>query len=436
MLKLREISLLIFLFAGVLFALQSCKDEDKFGAELLPAEDIVNSYFTDTISIKGYTVSDEQLRTDNFTNILLGGYTDPVFGKTKAEFTSQVRTSGVKIRIDERTFADSMTIELVLDTVRHKNAKYYGKIGKPMNISVHRVREDIKMMKDNKIVPYYSNTSFQYDEVPLSSYCYTPSIRDSIVSLPLPIDFAQELLAFAKISKQYFVNNDTLNTIWKGLAFRVDDNSTEGAIMTFVKNKTKIRLYYHNDTTHGAFNFYINDNSGRAASFTHDFSGTPLEQQIQQPISSDSVMYIQALGGVKAKLNFPFLQNLKQKNKKIVINKAQLTVNVANDNTRARFELPSELTLVYMNDEEYYLDEYTFTDSRLRTHHYSEKYNEPNNYYQFDIPVYIQKLLDGELEDKGLYIIPRYRVAQANRLIINNWQHKSGISLALTYTIL
>ena len=87
---LLNIILPVFTLFTVFFS--SCEQNpSKIGIDLLPDEDFVDIYSTDTLGIKAYTMYDEQSISADSTRMFAGSIRDAYFGTTDCDFVTQLR---------------------------------------------------------------------------------------------------------------------------------------------------------------------------------------------------------------------------------------------------------------------------------------------------------------------------------------------------------
>lgn len=438
---------LVFFFALIIAA---CDETDEFGSDYLPEQDLLDVYYDDSFNCKTYTISDADVRTDGFTTALIGSYIDPVFGPAKAEFAAQLRIASSR-KFDLTARVDSVVLELLNDanvvqtitgndTIEEYKNLYYGKLGTTQKVSVHRLAEDIIYMEGSEPKAYYGHTTFNYEDNPIGTLEYAPQENDSLLRIKLSRDFGQELIDSAKVDSTYFYSNDKFFTLLKGLIVKADNNYVDGAIMGFnlLSSSSKLSIYYHEDTVDSYYNFSLASYySGRAALFEHDYSATQFYEALQQEEQiKDSVIFIQGMSGVKGKIYFPDIHRLNENGEKIVINKANLIIYPAEMANQDEYPYPEEMVLVYSGEDgkEQYLTEYYDYENSTYS---GELYDSNNKYYLFSIPVYLQDILDGKIEDKGLFLIPGKRVSNPSRLVITSETHPTRpMTLKLTYSVL
>src|SRR5690554_1955088 len=79
-----------------LFILSGCENPTGIGLDVDP-EDQIEALFTDTVSLRAYTVRDDSVQSASFSQNLFGLLRDPIFGKTNVGLAIDIgRPSGFK----------------------------------------------------------------------------------------------------------------------------------------------------------------------------------------------------------------------------------------------------------------------------------------------------------------------------------------------------
>ena len=147
MIKLKDplsISLLIW----------SCTDPNLIGLEVQPPSDgIVVSLTSLNNDLKLSTISEDSLRSDEVSTLLLGCINDPVFGINRGSFATQFMLPFNNLDIGN---SDSLIVDSVV-----LGLSYSGNYGnnQPMNISVYEIKESI-----HKDSVFFSNYVLSYDQ--------------------------------------------------------------------------------------------------------------------------------------------------------------------------------------------------------------------------------------------------------------------------------
>ncbi len=417
---------IIFLsFITVVLITSACnKRPNQIGADILPNQGLISLVYTDSVDIVAYSLADDSVRTDHTEANLAGSMKDPVFGTTIAGFYTQLRLSTSTHNFGENPLLDSLVLQLVY-------SGYYGDTLAPQTFKVHELLDSL----DTKAT-YYSNQLKTVSTTDFANFTFSPKPTAPFVSnndtLPAMLrirlsDVSPELgnKILAATSDNLSSNKDFQN-YFMGLYVTAEAVNQGGAILSFnlpVTN-TKMTIYYKNNTADSLhYDFFITSNEAAYNTYTHlDYAGaaTDLQSQIHQAdsLAGRNRIYLQAMGGLKAKLRFPGLARIKQQTQgKIVVNEAKLilTPTVVDTST---YLLPSQLALVRNNNDGTYK---VLEDQVFPNFDFGGSYQKGSNNYRFRINQYVQELLmsDSLEYDPGLFLFIQGGSAKANRLIIN-----------------
>jgi hypothetical protein len=419
------------LVISILFV-SSCKNPDDIGLDVIPASDHLTTLFTDTLTVNVSTAREDSLRSDEVSQILLGSISDPHFGVSTASLYTQVLL-GQTPSLGTNLTHDSLVLSFAY-------SGHYGDTITANTFHVYRVREDMHLDSS-----YYTNRYFNADSITElasnTSYLIRPSdvsiVGTDTQSLQLRIKmtdaFADTILNLANNTSAN-TSNDAWKTSFQGLYIKSDPvMSNGGSVLYFNPNSvyTKMTLYYHSDTTAKTYDFTLT-NAARVNHQTHDYTGSSVGMQLATPSFNDSLAYLQATAGLKASISFPYLKNMIASGK-IIINKAELVITVADTSNSVDHPVPSSLfltakdsagTLLFVSD---YLDQLiSFGGAYLSS-----------NTYKFNIGRHLQRILDGNIDDFGFSLNIVSSVVEANRVIIGSGKgtaNPAKMKLNLFYT--
>lgn len=388
----------------------------------------LNVVSIDTTTLITKTVKTDSIRTDAIitrvisTDVLIGTYIDPVFGKTSVSFYTQLR-----LNTNNPQFGSNPQIDSVILSLMYDDSSYYGKSqSAQQNINVYRVTEDI-----NGTNPYYSDDSLNYttDLVASSFVGFVPVPKPmtqgtSFIQLRIPLDTA--LGGDILRHPSNLIDNSSFQNYLKGFYITTKNTtglgSGEGNILRFKMEdiNTKLTLYYHNDViSKDSFNFTFNS-VARFSNFTHDYSianpSLKLQLSNSSPMQND-VGFIQPMAGTMVKINMPYIKGWLNSGP-IGINKAELVIKV---NTSSAYQLdtsfavPQQLVVYGINDDG---SIYNLPDMNEGATYYGGTYD--NLKYTFNIARYIQQILNGKLSNNGLYLRVLNDVINPNRLVIGS----------------
>lgn len=416
---LKNINLLFFIVIILLLACQ--KDPSEIGLSLQNENEIIIGKNIDTITLKAYTISEDSLSSDERSYALLGSMLDPVFGYSEASFITQMRLASSNVSFGTSPIADSMVIYL-------DYRSYYGDTTIEQSFDVYELEKSIYL---DSI--YYSNLNVQA-YIPSSkiigSKTYSPRPSDSCLAIRLSDSFAQQIVEATSSQLQ---NNDNFVSFFKGFLFKPQPNLNQSAIIYFnlLSNKSKVTLYYHNDSqTNLKYDFVFNSSCARINLFYHNYTPCEFSSSINNPNSNDTLLYLQAMSGLNAKITFPYITQFAQLPLKAFV-RAELIIPIKTDDATATLlKAPQKLLLVAYNSN----GTYEFLpDFSVSSDYFGGKINDGYTEYRFNISRYIQQLAYNQRKDFGIALFVADNRISANRVIIKGPQCVNGMRLSITY---
>ncbi len=427
--KLTSKLLIFSLFSILSF---SCYNKFTIGLDLLPKEDLTSMQIIDTITIVGRTVESEPVRTDQPSALLIGRYEDPYFGTTSAGFVVQM------LLIDYPGFPD----DIVLDSICFKLPLYYSKDDKdayygdpfsPVRVHVYRISNEL-----NSSDKHYSN-----EVVDTSGYTligdevirFSPS--DSMLTIKLSNDFGQYLID--NEDDIFYSYGTYFHQIIKGFYF--EPYQGNGAIYKVDINKDrwhtkfKMVMYYHTESkpdSERIFNGVQGNNlSLRYNVYKHDYTNAAFYQQLQNPDDYNNTMiFLQGMGGTKAKIKFPYIKNLRKKN--FVINKAELIFKIP-EQTIGKYPPISEIALMGKDTagNEVFFQDFIEPVSNSYIGAKLENYNE----YRLNVTRFIQAVINGNYDNIDFYIVNKTSSTDFKRTVLSTSLNTSEpMKLVIFYT--
>ncbi|MFW6277557.1 MAG: DUF4270 family protein, partial [Prolixibacteraceae bacterium] len=293
-------------------AFTSCNEPSDLGMELLPSEDKIQvRNLVEKNSISAFTHREDSIRTDEPPQSILGVLDDPVFGRTTVNFATQFRLESFP-DYGENPTADSINLYLYYrqiygDTVTPQTFKVY-ELESGLDYDAEYAQDvDLKSMASNEL---------------LGQVDYTPRVRlDSatadtfyqVITIPLDISLAEKLI---NADSMQMINNDVFLEFFKGLYIESEKQSEEdGAILSLAASSTSnfqgsaLAVFYNNEENLNAdepdtllMPYVITPFSARVNSISHDYTGTPFYGELNSEDTPDSLIYVQATGGLKARV--------------------------------------------------------------------------------------------------------------------------------------
>ena len=438
-------------FLALFMAITSCNEQRDFGVEILPKDDLItikNVVFEDEIS--SFTFTDDSVRTDEAANSLLGSFYDPEFGITTIDFASQFRL------ISFPDYGVSPVADSILLYLYYRGI--YGDTLTEQNFKVYELESALDIDKD-----YYHDVDLKSltSGVPIGEADYIPKVSldtayadtlYQVLTIPLDISLAEKLL---NADSTDMINNDAFLEYFKGLYIETETLTEEGgtiltldAASTSIFQGSALVMYYNNEEIRGLSDgdssitmpFIISEFSARVNRFTHDYSGTPFEDNLNEEGAQDSLIYIQATGGLKSRILIEDLISW-QDSVGIAINKAELIFQIDTIPYEVQSILETSpfpldfmpplqllLTMVDENGREFLPIDYVFSPL------FYGGYLRPDFTYHFNMTQHLQEIIDGNAENYGFYLTPANKNSEANRVIIKGSNSTTGIKLLITYS--
>lgn len=404
---MKNITRLYVLLLSIAIGLTGCQDPITLGTDLLD-EDQVNVGFTDTLNVQAKVIRGDTVlvygpaNTQRLDNYLFGDFEDPLFGNTLATMYTQVRLERSRPDFSD-TALDSIVLVLPYDTTN-----VYGKIeAETFGLEVRRITEAM-----NNLELYYSNISFATDMTPLGSLDFIPSL-DSIEVVEFVSSNVQDTISFSHLRVplstalgEELLNLDTLTTAndstwldyFKGIQIR-PTRGTPG-ILSFDLNDSRagIYLYYtEDDTIKRQFHFEVDNASARLSSYEHRYEGAPVSQFIDNVETSDSLFFLQGMAGLNTEIEILGLDQEKFEN--IIINKAELELNLKPTDEESRFPPPDQLILSARNADgtlQVISDVTLSANSGAGLNIFGGQYDPDTNIYTMNLSAHLQEILKGD----------------------------------------
>ncbi|MFD0940116.1 DUF4270 domain-containing protein [Pedobacter boryungensis] len=424
--KFSKLDLLTLLISLFLFA--SCENTSTIGLEVDPSSAIQGS-LVDSITITSRTIKEDEISTVSAVRHPLGYMKDPLFGTTESSLAMAVNLPN-----DAYDFGTTPVIDSAI-LVLNYGSEFYGDSTLTYSIDVHPLNINISkessflsnrnwtynnQLIGNKTGKLYPTTKYKVNDIVVGKAdtlkTVTPQIR-----IPLDKTFIQNNIA--NLSSASLKTNSDFNGAFNGLHVQINKTNSTGnggiAFFDFAGTTSALVLYYkkQNATTTTlkdtvSINFPI-VNPVVAATIKHDYSGTPVANQLAAPTVQQPVTYLQPLVGLRNKITFPYLSKFAANIGKIVINKAELVIDVSTGTDVLPYGAAPRLSLYRYDIAEQRQNvpdnnaatQYTSGDPRsLDPRIFGGYYNSVTKQYVFVVTSYIQDLLDGKTTDYGTFL--------------------------------
>jgi hypothetical protein len=336
--------------------------------------------------------------------------------------------ASINLPSDSLKFGTNAVLDSAVLVLKYSDSFYGDSLTSDYRFSVHQLTTKL-----NPLTSYYNDMPLAYDNTEIGFKVMNKiKLKDSIavkqirvgkqdttikqapqIRIPLNTSFIES--EFFNAAAANFFKPAAFLTHIKGLHIKVDpiNGGKAGGISFFdlTSGASKLELYYRNvnakiDTNYITFSIN-NSMSTVAATFSHDYTGTEVATQLANPTVEYNKVFTQALAGLRTKVTFPSLDQLKQLGN-IYINKAELILSVAGG-TDAPFA-PAPRMILYQTDiasQRKLVPDLDPYDARfLSVGGFGGLYNSTSKTYTFNLTAYIQDLLIGKAKQYALYIAP------------------------------
>lgn len=320
---------LTFLLLGALsLSLWTCTKPELVGADLLDDE-ASQVGFTDTITLQCRHVAQDAVLTyteetgRRVVRSLLGRLDDPFFGKTEASIYSEM------FLVSASAAFLGNQIDSVVLTLRYDTLGLYGDLTQEILVGVHRIEEELDPEMDLR-----SDFAPTISAEPIALKLVKPQPYDSIwiqsrgdsarvppmVRIPMTPQFINSLIAQ---DSSTFESPDSFRMWMKGLHVTMTQPGNTMLAFNLANTWSRMTVYYNTGTDTSETHFAFVDGLGSGihhTRFVHDYSGSAVQQFLDDPALSDSLLFVQGMSGVNVEISLPGLPNLDN----ILINKAEL----------------------------------------------------------------------------------------------------------------
>jgi hypothetical protein len=415
--KLFKLDLLTLLIS--LFILSSCQETESIGLEVDPATEIKGSLI-DTISINASTVVEDSIITNSLEQYPLGYLNDQIMGKTSASIGMSLTLDPPGLSFGTNPVLDSAVLVLYYGREFHgdSTSKFQIEVRQLANaLNESSIHYNTKTIGSNSQILGSKLSNFNFkDSVKVTELVKgKPDVQRSKaphLRIQLDKNFISNNLLIANTTT--LSSNLELNKALKGLYLSVNNAQTtgKGGIAFFnLTDSSRLEVYYKSengtaiDTTLQKFPIK-NNLSPVVANFKHDYTGTAIQTQLNNPNTKFDNTFVQGLAGLRTKLNFPHLDKLKSLGN-ITINKAELVVTVVGGTDQFK---PAQRLLLYQTDiakQRQLIQDFGINPViSLTDLDFGGFYDRTNKRYKFVITTYIQDMLRGRTKQYDTYIAP------------------------------
>lgn len=414
------VHLTALIFSLILF---SCEDPSFIGSEIQPPSDRFDLKYSGDMTLASYTYNIDSVETNRLRFSMLGSLNDPVFGYSGGAFATQFG-----LELSGHSFGSSPGIDSLILYLKYDD--FYGDRSVPQEITVFELTDSL--MFDSI---YYSDFDISgiYDEAtPLGTETYTGSENDSVIAVHITNEeFWNKLLLADSTTMSSSMN---FLEYMKGLYVKTEPLAGESGCIykiNLLSEDSRMTIFYNNESEDSlTYNYIINQGAARVNIYDHDHSGTEFYENLNQSDEQDSVVYVQGMGGLMAKLVLEDLVSWRD-SVPVAINSARLTVKPENlDDSAADYPIPERLNLYYFTEEG---DFVPVPDFFMGSAYFGGRYDEERNSYTFNISSFVHYYITEEIKSNEVYIIIAGNETNPRRIVLKGSENTDPVKLEIKY---
>lgn len=408
---------LTFLFIALSVMLASCNEDPvNIGKDLLPDDDFIAIYSTDTVKIRAYTMYNENSVSSDSTKMIAGGIYDAYFGDTNCDFVTQLRLLDSLRR--SVINIDSVFLRFIPSAISGDTA------------AVHHIRlyETGTELTDPDV--YY--TGQDPDTIKFLGEYPMPVLKaDSGYSVRIDNSVAEYLL---RDTAMFRPASNFYKEFFKGLYFGVRSETNPVRItMTAADNPLAITIYYHAaDTIVRSYSFVATERAVNYNRFTHDRTTAEPEKLITHvnDMVLDTAAYLQTFYGIYTKLDMPSLEAFRG-TARMAVNKARIIAPVHIDGeTYLETDMPAQILVRYRNSEG---KELAIPDLVHGLAYMDGTYYKDKDSYIFNITSFVQQYIEGEIDNPSVELF--FPLSATKNVIFKANGNNPAFKLEFAYTI-
>jgi hypothetical protein len=418
--KFFKLDLLTLLIS--LFILNSCKNQDTIGLGVNNLNQL-NGSLIDTATIIVNTIPEDSVLTSALPKTPLSYFKDPLFGPTEANMAIDLGLPGGGTGPYVLP-AGTVSIDSAVLVLRYADGFYGDSLASRYKVNVYQLSERI-LSNGN----YYNTKQWNYNSgTLLGTRSFLAHPHDTIKINPVIAgspDSLQKVPPQLRIPiSKSFINSILFNAsstqlssplVFKnnvnGLYITLDKTGTTGAggtLMFALDSAVNISVYYKavSGSTIDTAQVSI-PSTLHAAQIKHTYT-TAIQTELNNTKTSRNTFYLQGLAGLRAKISFPYLQNIvKTIGSDVVLNRAELVITPVAGSTIPFAPIPKITMYKYdIAHQRALLEDAITTDPRSGgVNVFGGFYSTTLQNYHFVITAYIQDLMRGA-PDYGTFLGP------------------------------
>lgn len=411
--KMKLIPLPAFLLVAVLFVAGSCTEkETDLGIELQDPNTFYDGV-ADTAYGVAYTVYDDSLLTSGLSSVLLGCYSDNLFGNSEAVLFTQVASpNGEGVAFDSYCRIDSVVLSLAITEIYSSSPS--SKSYRDLHFEVYQLAQGL--MTDSA---YYAD-----DEIPVGDNCFFNDVVRVEESDTMVVDLKLNSSILPLLNNQTYLTAADFDQAMKGVRIRlVNDGTPQIATVNLAAAATRMTVYYAyengEESVYRTYEFTIGHSATHFSQYKNHYIGAlaTFNNNRNDSIDGSQYLYLSPMGGTNVKLDFnAFVQQFKNDHPFAIIHYAELLLPVADIAMDKKPDMLAALKCysdgTVMNIPDMY-DALTYQG-------FDGSYNAETGCYRLRITQHLQKMLRNGV-DYGTLVILNGRRSSPAHTVLNGY---------------
>ncbi len=430
----------LFLLLVLPVLIFSCKDDDIDLTKSVLTSDDIFSLHADTFHIDIDTLLIDKIPLKNSSNsLLLGVYTDSLYGRTSAEIMTQLtcpNSTGMKFPEDTIAGETKLILRLEFSSFVPSDSNDV------ITIAAYEMNLGSFDIPAPSGTSYYSNTDadiYSDKSILLGSITDIAKNYDStIIEIPITDpNLKNKLISESINNPSYFLNEDAfIKNVFNGIYITLTSSVDKTAMFIIKSVEMSIDYQYPNfsgTTIYGAKVFAASKEVRQI---------NVIENTYSNPLAKDSVVFLKSPAGINAVVKIPLKRikdslNITTKNniaylgsKKLSINNCVFTcelTDINTDTTKNILSPPQYLLLINQSEKDVF-----FKNSELPDGENAILAELSGSSYVFDMRSYFKAEFksDSMLDIEELELVPVDVIANTNGSV-SSISHKLGLSGAI-----
>lgn len=408
----------------------SCRKDGDVGLSLIG--DDLTTHLVDTFPLQFSIQREDTLQIKNTGRHLLGVLNDPQFGRTSAQFCTQI--------IPSTALTPNFT-NLKLDSA-FLSFPYLGYFGDTTSVLQVTVKVLAKRIYSDSIYSQFSDFSTQLNRVggatfrniqpsvakqyrePTGSGGDTLVTRNAMLRIPIDTGLAKILMLSNKTSS----SADFLN-YFNGFSVEAKLISGNGLVVYLAPalSLSGLNIYYHDGGLFKRYDFNVNSSCAWKNTFNYQFLNSEAQRAKNSGQVNQDKLFVEGMAGFKTKMTVSNLRSILT-NKDIVIQKATLEFPVHPTQIKTSNQITPRIGIVAIdsNGKSNPIPDQFFD-------YFGGQFNSTKNVYELNLTQYFQKLVY-QSNDYGFYILSSNGIQDGTRVVLNSNKSINPPKLTIIYT--